>query len=115
MFELISNVHIYIIISLAILLIIAIYYSIKFALIIIKVQDAIENSLDVIDEKYRSISNILEIPLFYDSPEIKKVLRDLQDARNSLLYVANTLTNSDNLEDDIQQYEQEYEYETKKD
>ena len=114
MLELVGNSQIYIISSLVVLLIIAVYYSIKFALIIIRMQDAIENSLDIIDEKYNSISNVLEIPLFYDSPEIKKVLRDLQDTRNSLLYVANTLTNN-NLEDDIQEYEQEYEYKTKKD
>ena len=69
-------------------------------------QDAIENSLDEIDNKYNSISRILEIPIFYDSPEVKRVLSDLQEVRNSLLYVANTLTNSNSLEDDIQQYEQ---------
>ena len=71
MLELVGNSQIYIISSLVVLLIIAVYYSIKFALIIIRMQDAIENSLDIIDEKYSSISNVLEIPLFYDSPEIK--------------------------------------------
>ena len=69
-------------------------------------QDAIENSLDLIDKKYDSISKVLDIPIFYDSPEVKRVLADLKDAKNSLLYVANTLTNSNNLEDDVQQYEQ---------
>ena len=106
MFELVDNMQVYIIVSLAITLVISIYYVIKFALIIIKMQDAIENSLDEIDNKYNSISRILEIPIFYDSPEVKRVLSDLQEVRNSLLYVANTLTNSNSLEDDIQQYEQ---------
>ena len=107
MLELVDKMQIYIILALLILLIISIYYAIKFALIIIKMQDAIENSLDEIDEKYNSISKILQIPIFYDSPEIKKVLLDLQDARNSLLYVANKLTNSKSLEDDTQEYEQD--------
>ena len=71
-----------------------------------KMQDAIETSLAEIDNKYNRISKILEIPIFYDSPEVKSVLRDLQDVKDSLLYVANTLTNSNNLEDDEQQYEQ---------
>ena len=106
MLESIDNMQFYIIISLAILLVISMYYAIKFALIIIKMQDAIENSLDEIDKNYNSISRVLEIPIFYDSPEVKRVLIDLQNARNSLLYVANTLTNSNSLEDDIQQYEQ---------
>lgn len=110
-----DNIQFYIIISLAILLVISMYYAIKFALIIIKMQDAIENSLDTIDSKYNSISKVLEIPIFYDSPEVKRVLADLQDARNSLLYVANALTNSNSLEDDIQQYEQIDEEDYKRD
>ncbi len=63
-------------------------------------QETIEESLDVIDQKYSNISKILEIPIFFDSPEIKSVLRELEDTRNSLLYVANELTNN-NIEDDV--------------
>tara|TARA_B100000085_G_scaffold276419_1_gene295532 strand:+ start:4420 stop:4632 length:213 start_codon:yes stop_codon:yes gene_type:complete len=63
-------------------------------------QETIEESLDVIDQKYSNISRILEIPIFFDSPEIKSVLRELEDTRNSLLYVANELTNN-NVEDDV--------------
>ena len=106
MLELVDNMQVYIIVSLAIALVISIYYVIKFALIIIKMQDAIENSLDEIDNKYNSISRVLEIPIFYDSPEVKRVLSDLQEVRNSLLYVANTLTNSNSLEDDIENYKE---------
>jgi hypothetical protein len=115
MLELINNMQFYIIIFLTILLAIFMYYAIKFALIIIKMQDAIENSLDLIDKKYDSISKVLDIPIFYDSPEVKRVLADLKDAKNSLLYVANTLTNSNSLEDDIQQYEQIEEKDYKRD
>ena len=115
MLELINNMQFYIIIFLTILLAIFMYYAIKFALIIIKMQDAIENSLDLIDKKYDSISKVLDIPIFYDSPEVKRVLADLKDAKNSLLYVANTLTNSNSLEDDIQQYEQIDEKDYKRD
>jgi hypothetical protein len=97
----------YIIMILILLLCISIFYCIKFALIIIKMQDAIENSLDEIDNQYNRISKILEIPLFYDSPEIKRVLLDLEEARNSLLYVANTLNDSNSLEDKLQQDEQD--------
>jgi hypothetical protein len=106
MLELVDNMQTYVIPSLAIMLFIFICYAVKFALIIIKMQDAIETSLAEIDNKYNRISKILEIPIFYDSPEVKSVLRDLQDVKDSLLYVANTLTNSNSLEDDEQQYEQ---------
>jgi hypothetical protein len=33
----------------------------------------------------------LETPLFYNSPEVKKVLKDITSSRNALLYVANEL------------------------
>ena len=36
------------------------YYCIKFALIIIKMQEVIEDSLDIIDEKYNNLNKILE-------------------------------------------------------
>ena len=62
MLELVDNMQVYIIVFLAISLVISMYYAIKFALIIIKMQDAIENSLDEIDAKYSSVSKILEIP-----------------------------------------------------
>ena len=78
-----------IIILLSLGLSVSIYYLIKFSLIILKIQDAIEESLDVIDERYQSISKILEIPLFYDSPQIRQVVNDIKITRDTLLSVAN--------------------------
>lgn len=101
-----SDFYIYIIIFLIFLLSVSVFYCIKFALIIIKMQETIEESLDVIDQKYSNISKILEIPIFFDSPEIKSVLRELEDTRNSLLYVANELTNN-NVEDDVTTYDRD--------
>tara|TARA_B100001094_G_scaffold331916_1_gene401908 strand:+ start:6908 stop:7228 length:321 start_codon:yes stop_codon:yes gene_type:complete len=102
----VSDYYIYIIIFLLLLSTVSIYFCIKFALLILKMQESIENSLDVIDQKYNNISKILEIPIFFDSPEIKRVLRELEDARSSLVYVANELTNS-NIEDDVKTYDNE--------
>jgi len=75
------------------LLTITVYFLIKFALIIIKVEDAIEESLDVLDERYASISKILQTPLFYDSAEIRQVLKDVKGCQDSVLYIANILVN----------------------
>ena len=71
---------------------ISLYYAIRFGLIILKVQDALEDSLDIIDEKYESISAICERPLFYDSPEVRQVLEDIKETRSSLHSVAHTLS-----------------------
>ena len=82
---------IYALIVISILFILSTYYCLKFAIIIIEISEAIEESLDEIDENYSNISKILEIPIFYDSYEVKSAVNSLEDARNSLLNVANKL------------------------
>lgn len=77
------------------LLSVSLYYLVKFSLIILKVEDAIEETLDVLDERYRSISKILEIPLFYDSPQIRQVIQDVKSTRDSLLLIANRFASID--------------------
>jgi hypothetical protein len=59
--------------------------------IILRVEDEMENALDVLDERYRSISKVLEIPLFYDSPEIKRVVEDVRSSREAILRVAGSM------------------------
>ena len=48
-------------------------------------------SLDKLDDRYESISKVLEIPLFYDSPQIRQVVKDIKECRDSVLYVANEI------------------------
>ena len=67
-------------------------FAFRTASAIFRVQDAIEESLDVLDARYQSISKILNIPLFYDSPEIKRAVEDIRRSREAVLYVANQLT-----------------------
>lgn len=88
---------------------ISIYYVIKFSLIIFRIEDAIEESLDVIDERYRSISKILEIPIFFDSPQIRQVINDIKVTRDTLLLIANKFASIDDkaVDDDIEQDTQE--------
>ena len=54
-------------------------------------EDAIETSLDDLDERYKRMQGILETPLFFDSPQVKQVLEDIRKSRDSILYVANQL------------------------
>jgi len=68
------------------------YFCIKFALTVLRVQDSLEESLDLIEEKYETMSEILSRPLFYDSPEVRKVVQDIDDVRDSLNQVAFDLT-----------------------
>jgi len=79
------------IIFLLILLLLSLYYNYKFGITIIKMEDAIEISLDKLDDRYERIQKVLNIPLFYDSPQVRQVLEDIRESRDSILYVANQL------------------------
>lgn len=83
---------IYVCVALGIALAVVSYFAIKFGLIILAFQDSLEESLDVIDEKYASISAICERPLFFDSPEVRQVLEDIKGTRDSLHQIAYTLS-----------------------
>ena len=85
-----------IIIILSLCLIVALFFVVRFGLIILKIEDVVEESLDVLDERYRSISEILEIPLFYDSPQIRQVVDDIKITRNSVLKIAQSFASIDN-------------------
>ena len=76
---------------LSILLSISVYFNIKHGLLIINLVESIENSLDILDERYNSISKVLDIPIFYDSPQVKQVVEDIKNCRDSLLKTANEL------------------------
>jgi len=72
------------------------YYNYKFAKIIIQMEDALEASLDILDERYASITEVLQTPLFYDSPQVRRVVEDLKKSRDAILYVANQIGTVDN-------------------
>ena len=91
---------IYLCIILGILLIFTSYYMIKFGLIVISFQDSLEDSLEIIDEKYNSISEVCERPLFYDSPEVRRVLQDIKGTRDALHQIAHSLSSEFNEEEE---------------
>jgi hypothetical protein len=70
---------------------VSLYFNIKFGLVVLRIQDAIEEALDMLDERYASISNILDIPLFFDSMEIRSVLKDVELTRDKMLEIARTI------------------------
>ena len=70
----------------------ATYFCIKFALTVLRVQDAIEEGIQTIDEKHQSISEILQRPLFYDSLEVRQVLKDIEETQQSLHQIAYDLS-----------------------
>jgi len=81
----------------------SLYYNYKFGVIILKMQDTIESSLDVLDQNYKIISEILEKPLFFDSIEVRQALNSISNSRDSILLIANDLVDSINEEKEDQQ------------
>ena len=73
------------------------YFNYKHAVLILNVIDSIEESLDILDSRYASISEVLEVPLFYDSPQIRQVHDDLATCRDSILNVASIIGSVDPL------------------
>ena len=83
----------------SVLLAVSIYYNIKFGRTLIRMEDALEESLDVLDERYQSVSEVLKIDLFYDSPQIRQVVADIKKCQDSILYVANEIGRLEEIED----------------
>ena len=71
----------------------ATFFCIRFALTVLRVQDSLQSALETIDEKYDSISEILQRPLFFDSQEVRQVLKDIESTRDALETVAQDLSN----------------------
>lgn len=83
-----------------VLLGVSIYYNYKFGRSLIRMEDALEKSLDRLDARYESISKILEIPLFYDSPQIRQVINDIKECQTSILFVANEIGQLEEIQED---------------
>ena len=76
----------------------SLYLNYKLGMIVLDFQDSVEDSLDLIDLKYNRMSKVLETPIFFDSIEVRQVVSDIKDVRQSLLKIAVMLT--ENSKDD---------------
>ena len=84
---------------LSIISLIASFYAIKFAMIIIKMQETIESALDILDDKYGKINEILQRPLFYDSFEVRQVLQEIRGSHDAILIIASDLAGPNSQDD----------------
>lgn len=70
---------------------ISLFYAIRFALLIIKIQDIFEECIEKLEERQQAIDKILQIPLFYDSPEVRKVLSEIRSAKETIIEAAQSI------------------------
>jgi hypothetical protein len=69
------------------------FYCLRFGLSILSIQQKIEDSLDLLDEKYKIFTEISEKPVFFDSIEIRQVIKEIENMRDAVLLMANNLSN----------------------
>lgn len=79
----------------------SVYFNYKLGRIILKFEDSIEESLDILDARYSSMTSILEKPIFFDSLEVRQVIKDIKISRDSLLHIANSLAQLDDDENNL--------------
>jgi hypothetical protein len=97
---------IYIVIALLVIgLAISLFYNYKFAMTVLRVEDAIEEALDSLDKRYSTMSAILSKPVFFDSPEVRQVIKEIAITRDSILRIANVLVS--NIQAEIKEIEEE--------
>lgn len=64
----------------------------QFSIVIIDIEDAVEESLDILNSKYGKMNEILQKPVFFDSVEVRQVIADIRDCHGAILIIANKLT-----------------------
>ena len=48
----------------------------------------------MLDERYKSINEILQKPVFFDSLEVRQVIEDIGITRDAVLFIANQLVSA---------------------
>mgnify|MGYP001181434160 CR=1 FL=1 len=73
----------------------------KFSILILNVEKAIEESLDILDERYSKINEIAQKPVFFDSVEIRQTIAEIKASHDAILIIANKLTYESGLTSEI--------------
>ena len=97
------------IVSICFLSVLCLFLSYKlyvFSMIILNIESAIEDCLEVLDDKYQKMNKIIQTPVFFDSIEVRQVISEIKDCQDAVIVVANNLTqkpgiNSENTQEKV--------------
>jgi len=67
---------------------ILVYKLYQYSLIIINTETAIEECLDILNERYENVSAILEKEVFFDSVEVRAVINEIKIRQEAIYQVA---------------------------
>lgn len=83
------------------------YYCYRFAMILIKLEDIIEISLIKLESIKEQFIEILEIPVFFDSIEIRKCINLIKTAKIIIEEIIENISNINPIEEKINLEEKE--------
>ena len=91
-------------IAFLLLLVLYLFYKLyNFSLIILNVESAIERCLDILNERYKRMNDIVQKPIFFDSVEIRQVIAEIKASREAVLLIADELTTESGLKSEIEE------------
>ena len=76
---------VFVIVGLLVTNLVSLFYVYKFGKIILRFEDSVEEALEDLDDIHLEITEVLKTPLFYDSPEVKKVISQIERSRNVVI------------------------------
>lgn len=74
-----------------------------FSLLILKMESALEESLDILNERYSMMNEIAQKPVFFDSVEVRQVISEIKASHEAILVVANKLTYESGLASELKE------------
>lgn len=77
----------------------------KFSIIILNTEEALEESLDILNERYSKMNEILKTPVFFDSIEVRQVINEIKACHEAILVIANKLTYQIGLDSELKKEE----------
>jgi uncharacterized membrane protein len=77
----------------------------KFSVVILKMEDALEESLDILNERYSKMNDILQTPVFFDSIEVRQVISEIKGCHDAIMVIANKLTYETGLKSETKEEE----------
>ena len=72
------------------------YYCIKFGLILIRIEDLFEESLEEISQSLANFNEILEKPIFFDSVEVRQCISEIKKTRNMIINISKKMISISN-------------------
>jgi hypothetical protein len=60
----------------------------KLARYIFDLEDQVDESLDLLDDRYKKLDSLTQIPVLMDEPVIRQMLQHMRDARESIAIIS---------------------------